>query len=175
MFIEQLRQRRSIRKYSGDPLAPTQVAGLEEALLRAPSSRSLNPWEFVFVDDPEVLARLARAKPHGSSFLAGAALGVVVCGDPAVCDVWVEDCSIATIFLHLAAQDLGLGSCWIQIRERPHDERQSAEEYVRKVCEIPERLRVLAIVAVGRPAEERAGHPEEQLPQGKIHRNKIES
>ena len=47
-----------------------------------------------------------------------APLGVVVCADSSKCDVWVEDASIATIFLHLAATSMGLGSCWLQIRKR---------------------------------------------------------
>lgn len=171
-LVELLRTRRSIRKFEPRPLEPETVALLEEALLRAPSSRGRNPWQFVLVDDPELLVALAKAKPHGSSFLKGAPFAVVVCGDEQVCDVWVEDCSIASFIAHLAAHSLGLGSCWIQIRCRPHDEQQSAEQYVQELLGIPAHLKVEAIVAVGHPAAAKPGHERDKLESGKIHRNR---
>lgn len=171
-MIELLRTRRSIRRYTAEPVAAAERAVLEEALLRAPSSRNLRPWEYIFVDEPDQLAALARAKPHGSSFLHGAALGIVICGDAAKCDVWIEDCSIAAFIAHLQAHALGLGSCWVQIRERPHDDGTAAEAYVRGLLGIPEALRVLAIVGVGHAAESKPGVPEEQLERNKIWRNR---
>lgn len=171
-MIETLRTRRSIRRYAERCLAPELVEQLQEAVLRAPSSRGRQPWQFVFVDEPELLAQLARAKPHGSSFLAGAALGIVICGDEQVCDVWVEDCSIAAFVAHLAAHALGLGSCWIQIRARPHDEHQSAEQYVQQLLGIPAHLRVEAIVAVGHPAESKPAHAAAELDRKKLHHNR---
>ena len=172
-MIELLRTRRSIRKYQPRALEPAARAVLEEAVLRAPSSRGRKPWEFVFVDDPRLLAELARTKSHGSSFLAGGALGIVICADEQICDVWVEDCSIAAFIAHVVAHSLGLGSCWIQVRRRPHDERQSAEQFVKQLLGIPARLRVGAIVAVGYPDEEKAPRPTDQLNRDKIHRNRF--
>lgn len=171
-MIELLRTRRSIRSYSSRPVEPDKVALLEEAVLRAPSSRGRNPWEFVFVSEPALIAELSRAKPHGSSFLSGATLAIVVCGDEQKCDVWVEDCSIASFIAHLAAYSLGLGSCWVQIRSRPHDEQRSAEQFVQQLLSIPAHLRVEAIVAVGHPAEEKPGHERGKLQADKIHRDR---
>lgn len=54
----------------------------------------------------------------GAAFLADAAMAVVVMADPLASDVWIEDASIASIMIQLQAEDLGLGSCWIQVRER---------------------------------------------------------
>jgi hypothetical protein len=48
-------------------------------------------------------------------------IGIVVCGDRTQSDVWIEDCSIASILAQMASQSLGLGSCWIQVRNRMHD------------------------------------------------------
>jgi nitroreductase len=91
MFIDLLRSRRSIRQFEPRPVEQAKVDLLVEAALRSPSSRGFNPWEFVVVDNPELIDRLSKAKPHGASFLAKAPLAVVVCADPEKSDVWVED------------------------------------------------------------------------------------
>ncbi len=168
MFIDLLRARRSIRAFENRPVEREKIDLLCEAVLRAPSSRGFNPWEFVFVTDPSTIARLSRAKPHGAAFLAKAPLAVVVCADPQKSDVWVEDASIATLIVHLAAADLGLGSCWIQIRQRPHDEQRSAGQYIAEVLGIPENLAVEAMVAVGYPAEAKRPHAAASLAHEKI-------
>ena len=171
MFISLLQKRRSIRKFKNRPIDEEKIDLLIEAALRAPSSISRNPWEFIFVTDPERLEKLSRAKPHSCSFLRGAPLGIVICADPEKCDVWIEDCSIATIFIHLAAESLGLGSCWIQIRKRMHNEEQSAGDYICDLLQIPKHFEVEAIVAVGIPDEEKPGHKKEQLLLDRIHRD----
>ncbi|MCP4600162.1 MAG: NAD(P)H-dependent dehydrogenase/reductase, partial [Proteobacteria bacterium] len=163
MFDFLIETRRSIRKFKQQAVEPEKIEKLVEAALRAPSSMSRNPWEFIVVTEPELLAKLARSKEHGSSFLKNSPLAIVVCADPQKCDVWVEDASIASIFIHLAAHDLGLGSCWIQIRDRMHDGSITAEEYVRQILAIPENLKVESIVAIGYPDEQKDGHPKDQL------------
>jgi nitroreductase len=163
MFLDLLRKRRSIRQFQQKPIEKEKVDQLVEAVLRAPSSRSLNPWSFVVVTDRRTIDALAKAKAHGSSFLKNAPLAIVVCADPGKCDVWVEDCSIATLIAHLAAADLGLGSCWIQIRLRDHDGEMSAEEYVRKQLGLQDNMVVEAIVAIGYPQEEKTGHSQTSL------------
>src|SRR5689334_18493035 len=111
-MIELVRKRRSIRSYTKEPVENDKLKLLVETLLRAPSSRNINPWEFIVVDDREMLQKLATAKEHESTFLKGAALGIVVCADSTKSDVWVEDCSIASILVQMVAESLGLGSCW---------------------------------------------------------------
>ena len=167
-MIEILRKRRSIRKYKDEDIEPEIVELLKEAALRSPTSRNFRPWSFVFVEDHETLAALSRAKPSGSSFLAGARLGVVVCADEGESDVWIEDCSIASIILQLAGQSLGLGSCWIQIRRRMHDDSMTSEEYVRSVLGLPENMRVESMIAFGYPDEEKAPVPAKELQREKI-------
>lgn len=163
MFIELLRKRRSIRQFEEKHVEKEKIDLLVESMLRSPSSRSLNPWEFVVVTDPAIITDLAQAKPHGASFMKNAPLAIVVCGDPAKCDVWIEDCSIASLNLHLQATDLGLGSCWIQIRQRDHDEQTSAEQYVRNLLGIKQNLAVAAIIAIGYAREEKPGHAASSL------------
>jgi nitroreductase len=173
MFLDLLRRRRSVRRFQTRRVESEKVRQLVEAALRAPSSRGFNPWCYVVVDDPGLLAQLARSKPHGASFLSGAPLGIVVCADPSVSDVWVEDAAIGTILLHLAATDMGLGSCWVQIRKRPHDDAQSAEAFVAGLLDLPPGLRVEAILAIGYPDEDKPGHDPGALLTDKVHHNRF--
>ncbi|VAX32202.1 Nitroreductase, partial [hydrothermal vent metagenome] len=96
MFMPLIRKRRSIRKFLKKEVEAEKIDQLVEAALRAPSSRGLNPWEFIVVTKKDLLEKLSKAKKHGSSFLNNAPLGIVVCADPAKCDVWIEDASIAS-------------------------------------------------------------------------------
>ena len=169
MFLSLVQKRRSIRRYLDKPVAQEKIDQLIEAALRSPSSRGFNPWEFVVVTDDGLLEKLSKAKPHGASFLKNASLGIVVCADPAKCDVWVEDASIASIILHLAAESLDLGSCWIQIRKRMYDEKKTAEQYIRELLNIPENLNVESIIAIGYPGEQKSAHPKESLQYEKVH------
>jgi nitroreductase len=169
MFMSLVQKRRSIRKFLDKPIEAETLDLLIEAALRAPSSRDLNPWEFVVVTNRELLAKLSKAKQQGSAFLKNAPLGICVCADSEKCDVWIEDASIASIFIHLAAESLGLGSCWIQIRERMHDGGKSAQEYIAETLNIPARMQVESIVAVGYPAEKLPPHKKEELLFEKVH------
>lgn len=171
MFFELLQKRRSIRKYLGQQVDPKTIDQLVEAALRAPTSRGKNSWEFVVVTDSDLLEKLSSAKPHGAAFLKNAQLGIVVCGDSQISDVWIEDASIASAFIHLAAASLDLGSCWIQIRERPHDDRQTAEAYIAEILNLPSHIRVLSIIAVGHPDETKPGHPKASLPYDRVSLN----
>ena len=172
MFIDLLRSRRSIRRFLDRPVEAEKVDLLVEAALRSPSSRGCNPWEFVVVTDPEIIDRLSHAKPHGAAFLAKAPLAIVVCADPQKSDVWVEDASIAAIILHLGASDLGLGSCWIQLRKRDHDQTQSAGEYAAEVVGLPPGMVVSAIMAIGYAAQHPTPHPLESLQREKVSLNR---
>ncbi|WP_346856105.1 nitroreductase family protein [uncultured Draconibacterium sp.] len=170
-MIDILRKRRSIRKYTNKRVESEKVELLKEAVLRAPSSKNINPWEFVFVDDKEIIEKLKSCKPHGVTPLTTAPLAVVICADECKNDVWVEDCSIASILLQLTAQTLGLGSCWIQIRKRMFSEEISSEQYIQNVLNIPEKFKVLSIVTIGYAETERSGKSFDELQFEKIRIN----
>ncbi len=171
MFLSLVQKRRSIRKFQLQPVEAEKINSLFEAALRAPSSMAHRPWEFIAVTDKGLIEKLSRVKLVGSDFLKGAPLAFVVCADPAKSSVWVEDASIAAIFIHLAAESLGLGGCWIQIRERMHDETMSSEAYIRQLLKIPEYIKVVAIVAVGYPDERKPPHKKEGLQYQKAYRD----
>ena len=170
-MIELIRKRRSIRKFKDIPVEPEKVSILAESLLRSPSSRNINPWQFVLVDDHNLLQQLATAKEHGSDFLKGAPLGIVICADSTKSDVWVEDCSIAAILVQMTALSIGLGSCWIQIRKRFRKGGEYSEAYIQKLLGIPEHVNVECIIAVGYPDENRRGLAASMLQHGKINHN----
>jgi nitroreductase len=173
-MIDLLRSRRSVREYQDRAIGERLLDTLKEAVLRSPSSRGIKPWTLIFVDDRDLLAGLSKAKEHSSAFLENAALGIVVCGDETKSDVWVEDCAIVSLVAHLTAHSLGLGSCWIQIRNRAHSKERTAEEYLRELLGIPTDLKVEAIIAVGYPAENPAPIPKEKLNYRKIVMNRFE-
>ncbi len=172
MFLDLIKTRRSTRKFSEKPIEKEKITTLIEAALRSFSSRGFNPWQFIVIDDKNILEKLSKAKPHGSGFLKGTILGIAVCGDVSQSDVWVEDASIASAFIHLAAHDLGLGSCWIQIRKREHDSSISADTYVKGVLKIPDNLpgnlMVESIIAIGYPDEIKKGHSKDSLQFDKV-------
>lgn len=170
-MLEMLLKRRSIRKYSEDRIEPKKIKTLIKAALLAPSSRNLKPWEFIVVEDKELLKKLAESKRHSAAFLKDAALGIVVIANPEKSDVWVEDTAIASTILHLMAESIGLGSCWIQIRERWYDDNQTSEDYIKQLLRIPDKYKVESIIAVGYPAEQKSPHSESEIIYKKVHLN----
>jgi nitroreductase len=124
------------------------------------------------VDDKESLKKLSFCKEQASQFIADAALAIVVVADPLVSDVWIEDAAIASIYLQLQAEDIGLGSCWVQVRERLTASGISSGEYVHDILDIPLQLQVLSIIAIGHKGMERKPFNEDNLQWEKIHLNK---
>lgn len=171
-MIDLLQKRRSVRKFGTEKIARETIEKLIEAALRAPSSRGINPWEFVLSEDPEILQKLSKAKQHGSEFLKNAPLAIVVCADSTKSDVWIEDCSIAAIIVQLAAVSQGLGSCWAQIRNRVHNKEKSAETYVQELLGLPEHIKVECILGIGHPAELKSPVPADKLLYEKIRYNR---
>lgn len=168
MFLDLIKTRRSTRKFSEKPVEKEKINSLIEAALRAPSSKGINPWQFVVIEDKNILEKLSKAKPHGSGFLKGAPLAIAVCADISQSDVWVEDVSIASAFIHLAAHDIGLGSCWIQIRKREHDSSKTADTYVKELLKILDNIMVGSIIAIGYPGEIKKGHSKDSLSFDKV-------
>lgn len=171
-FSDLIKNRRSMRKFTEEELTQEEVVALLKAALMAPSSKRTNCWQFVVVDDKETLQKLSWCKEMASSFLADAALGIVVLADPLASDVWIEDAAIASMMIQLQAEDLGLGSCWIQVRERFTSDGIPSGEYVHDVLGIPLQLQVLSIIAVGRKGMQRKPFNEEHLQWEKVHVNK---
>jgi len=173
MLYNLLMSRRSIRKFRDIEVEKEKVDAIIKNVLLSPSSRSIRPWEFIAVTDKGLLHKLSRCREHGSQFLEGAPLGIVVIADTSKCDVWIEDASIASIIIQLSAQDLGLGSCWIQVRERYNADGRKSEQYIKDILGIPSNYGVECMVAVGYPAEDKKPYDESELLYEKIHNNRF--
>jgi len=157
-------KRRSIRAYTGEPVSDEDVEALLQAGMAAPSASNRKPWHLVVVTDRSVLRALADAHEHGK-MLAHAGLAIAVCGDPAISDWWVQDCTAATENILIAAAALGLGGVWLGCHGRP--EREQA---VRRILGIPEGIGVLSLLSIGHPAEEK--EPRTQYDPARVHRDR---
>ena len=173
-FKELAQMRRSHRKFTEEEIDSEDVKLILRAALMSPTSKSQRSWQFVVVDNKMDIEKLADAKDMGSQFLKGAPLAVVVLGDPLQDDCWVEDCSLAAISMQYQAEDLGLGSCWIQMRGRGLSDGTTADTVIRGVLGIPDNLSCLCIVAIGHKAEERKPQNEDRLKWENVHIDKYD-
>lgn len=174
-FSDLAKKRRSIRKFTPEKLTALQVEQIMKTALMAPSSKNRTPWQFVLVEDKALLASLAACKLKTAKLVESCALAIVVVANPLLSDVWIEDASIASIMIQLQAEDLGLGSCWIQVRGRETADGQSSEEYIRLLLDIPMHMQVLSIIAIGNKENTLPQFDEDKLQWEKLHIEKFKS
>lgn len=161
--------RRSVRKYTGEEIPEEKLKAVLQAGLLAPTSMNKKPCQFYVVKNREVLKKLSKAKKVGAGFLSDAAVGIAVFADADISDVWVEDCSIALSYMNLMAAGQGLGSCWCQMRRRSTLTGKDAEENVRKALGVPDRYRIVGVLALGIPAQAVKPHTLEDADYSRIH------
>jgi nitroreductase len=151
--LETIFQRRSIRKYTDQPVEPEKLDLLLKAGMAAPSAMNCRPWEFIVVTDPEKLAQFRTRLIFGDR---NAPAAIVVCGNPALSTnpaarlFWVQDCSAAAENILIAAVGLGLGTVWIGI----HPVAKFVKT-VRDIIFIPKSVTPLCIIYVGYPADDK--------------------
>jgi nitroreductase len=164
-MINTILARRSIRKYTDEPVSEEHITAMLEAAMSAPSGMNLKPWHFVVVSERERLDRLgATTKSWG--MLKEAPLAVVVCGDPAISEkYWDQDSIAALENLLIAVSMLGLGGVWLGCH--PNPERVGP---VREILGIPEPVVPIAVLSIGHPAEEK--EPRTQYDGERVHRNR---
>lgn len=149
-FKELIEKRHSVRSYKDEFIDNEILEKLIDCAKLAPTSRNKKPCEFFIITDKILLEKLSVSKSGGSQMLKDAAAAIVVAADSEKSDVWIEDASIAMTYLHLAATDLGLGSCWIQLRNRQTTGGQNSDDYVKDLLGLRDSLKVLAILALGK-------------------------
>lgn len=164
-----LLERHSIRRYTDEKIDGEHVKTILEAALLAPTSKNSRSWQFVVVEDPEMLIRLSTCKPSYATSIREAAFAVVVTADPALSEAFVEDASIAAELMQLQAHDLGIGSCWVQVRGRYAEDGESSEYHVQTALGIPADMQVLCIMTFGYPAELRKPADPSKLKWEKVH------
>ena len=159
-MLKVLLERRSIRKYQNKKVGEEKLKQVIAAGKVAPSGKNKKPWEFLVIEDKEILKKLSTAKAKGGLFLADSPTCIVVVGREDLSDTWLEDCSIASTFIQLEACNQGLGSCWVQMRNRFAEDGKDAEVAVKEILEISENKRVLCVISLGYPDQERPAYEE---------------
>ena len=162
--LEAILTRRSIRKYTKEPIPEEMVNKLLEAAMSAPSAHNQQPWHFVVLKDRDIIDEIPKF--HGyAKMLPEAPLAIVVCGDTAKADAyWVQDCSAATQNILVAARALGLGAVWLGVY--PQEERVKA---LRNLTGVPDEITPFAIISIGYPAEEKP--PANRFSATRVHYN----
>ena len=151
--LEAIFHRRSIRKYTDDPVEPEKLALLLKAAMAAPSAMNCKPWEFVVITDPEELSQFRKRLIFGNR---NAPAAIVVCGNPSLSInpaarlFWVQDCSLAGENILIAAAGMGLGTVWIGVHPVA-----SFVRVVREIIGLPRHITPLGLIYVGYPAEEK--------------------
>ena len=166
-FLELCQRRRSIRKYTNQPVEREKLDYMLRCALMAPSGKRLNPWEFVVITDTATIRAMAPCKEYGAGMLETAMAAIVVAIDEQKSTTALFDGAIAAEHLLLAAEEQGLGACWCHIVGR-----ENAEKMVKQLAGVPENLTVICVVTVGYKDEERKNYDLDKLLYEKIHYNR---
>ncbi|KXB04300.1 hypothetical protein AKJ48_03060 [candidate division MSBL1 archaeon SCGC-AAA261O19] len=171
-MIDSIKRRRSVRRFEDREVEEEKINEILEAAMFSPSAHAKYPWEIIVVTDKGKRDALSKTTVW-SSFASEAPVCFVVLGDEEESERWIEDGSIVSEHIWLESVNQGLGGCWIQVRGGTTDDpEKDPEEYVRRILEIPEKWRVLSILAVGYPATEKSPHKKSNLEYEKIHSEK---
>jgi nitroreductase len=158
--------RRSIRKYTGEPVSGEHVEHLLRAAMAAPSAGNQQPWHFVVIRERRLLEAIPDVHPY-ASMVPEAPLAILVCGDRRLerwPQYWAQDCAAATENLLIAAAQLGLGAVWLGVH--PLEERVDG---LRALLGIPRDVTPFSLVPVGWPAEQKS--PSDRYDELRVHRD----
>lgn len=173
-LYELTRKRRSVRQYSTKPIEDVVIHEIMKVALTAPSSFGHKPVEYVIVRDKDMIRKIGSCKRMGGSQINGADVVIVVMvktADKYEAEFWIEDGAIASAYILLAAEQYGLGACWVHIRNRM-GQKASSDEEIRKLLDVPDKYSVLNLVAVGVKAESKRAYDDNELHFEKVHYEK---
>jgi nitroreductase len=148
--MEAILSRRSIRRYTAQPVPDELIKELLEAATSAPSAGNEQPWHFIVIKDRGILDEIPKYHPY-SQMVREAPAAILVCCDLQLDrhdGMWVQDCSAATENLLIAVQAKGLGAVWLGVY--PRKDRVTG---LRKLLGIPEHIIPFSLVPMGYPAE----------------------
>ena len=168
-FSELVKNRRSVRQFTEEKIKAEEVELIMKAALLSPTARNCRAWNFVLVENKEMLRKLSLCKTNFAAYLEHCALAVVVLNNPTESRAPVEDASIAAAYIQLQAEDLGLGSCWCHIPGRETADGQDSEQYIRDLLNIPFQYGVTCIIGIGNKKRAEIPHDEEHLLWENVH------
>jgi len=140
--LEAIRKRRSVRKYTGEPIPREDLKKIVDAGRLAATGNNQQPWDFIVVTDREMIERLKVA----AEWMEKAAAIIAVVMDPSS-RWWVEDGSAAVENMLIASTALGYGSCWLEGYTLPR------EEEFKELLGVPKEKRLLTLIPIGVPVE----------------------
>ena len=161
-------KRRSIRRYTNEPISEELIDEIMKVALAAPCSFGHRPVEFVVVRDKNTIKNIAGCKSLGGSQIIGADVVIVVMVKLDRGEFWIEDGAIASSYILLAAEQYDVGACWVHIRNRT-GRRKSSDEEIRELLDVPDGYAVLNLVALGGKGETKSGYTECDFDYSKIH------
>jgi nitroreductase len=166
-MLEAIKNRRSVRFYKSDPVSDEQIEELIKAAQFAPSAYNNHAIEFVVVKDQATRKKIYDLAIARQPFVKEAPALIIPAADAEKTGHPNEDIAVATENLFIQATEMGLGSVWKQAEEGPEAE-------IKKLLNIPERFKVINILPVGYPVEEKAlpPHKDEEFNKDKIHQEK---
>ncbi len=164
--LDAILTRRSIRKFTSDPVSEEILTQLLKAAMAAPSSKNEQPWVFVIIDDRHLLDGIPSFHPY-AAMIRQAPVAILTCADPRRFlseEIWIQDCAAATQNMLLAAHGLGLGAVWLGIY--PRKERV---EGIKRLLHLSDPLIPFSLVVLGHPAEHKP--PVRRFDPNRIFRN----
>lgn len=161
--------RRSIRKYTSQNIEKEKLDEILKVALTAPTGRNLKPFELILIKEKNALNKLSLSKSIGSAMLKEANAAIIVLGNPEISNTWNEDASIVSFSIQLKAFELGLGSCWINVKDRKTIDNIESEEYIKNSFNIPNHLKIVSIISLGYPNEQKPPHTDNDMDFSKIH------
>lgn len=153
-LLEIMRSRRSVRRYTDEEISDDRLRKILCAALLAPSGHSKYPCEFIVVKNRALLEKMSHCRKNVAKMLEGAAAAIVVVADKNKSDTFVEDSCVAMMNMELSATSLGIGNCWIQVRNREAEDDSPSEDFLRGILNFPEGFACQAILSLGIPARE---------------------
>lgn len=168
--LETIFNRTSIRSYSDQKVEKDQIMTLLKAGMSAPSAVNKQPWEFIVIDDKDLMGKISEELKN-AAMIKKASCAIVVCGDlkltleGASQEYWIQDCSAATENILLAAHSMGLGAVWCGIY--PGKERI---EKLSNLLSLPENIIPLNIIPIG--VRDKEQEPKDKWKEDRIHWNK---
>ena len=169
-LMDTMLHRRSVRAYNKQPVTKEEIEKILSAALLTPNGKGLRPWEFVVIQDEKMLRELKSCRKGGAKMLETATAAIAVYSDKDRTDTTVEDSSLALGYMTLMATDLGLGSCWLQLRLRPSDvEDMTASEFVNARLGAPSNMELEALLVLGHIDEQPEAHEMPDVADSKIH------
>ncbi|WP_124064865.1 nitroreductase family protein [Clostridium sp. E02] len=150
--MKEIFNRRSIRKFTDQPVESEKIDKLLRAAMQAPSAMNRQPWEFIVVKKKDTLTKLSECSPYAKPVLTSSVTFALLCNENEmkIPNGWEEDLSAAAQNMLLEAVHLDLGAVWLGVATS-----KDVTENVRTLFELPDHIKPFALISVGYPDDQK--------------------